>query len=124
MNDGIHFGEFLDYIEEENQRWKKFFGRHPEALDLPLDIAGDVRALVLHIFAVELYFANKVSGQPVIDLHKLPAESLDEIFAISGLAGRMYFRHSPRQRLVSIGGIRPNQSKRQQEETGCPGVYS
>ncbi len=90
MNDGIHFGELLDYIEEENQRWKQFFGRHPEALDLPLDIAGDVRALVLHIFAVELYFANKVSGQPAIELHKLPAESLDEIFAISELAGRMY----------------------------------
>ena len=40
MNDGIHFGEFPDYIEEENRRWKQFFGRHPEALDLPLDIAG------------------------------------------------------------------------------------
>jgi hypothetical protein len=35
MNDGIHFGEFLDYIEEENRRWKQLFGRHPEALDLP-----------------------------------------------------------------------------------------
>ena len=81
MNEGIHFDEFLGYLEEENRRWKQFFERHPEALNLPLDIAGDVRSLVLHVFAVELYFANALSAQPARDADKLAAaNNLDDIF--------------------------------------------
>jgi hypothetical protein len=60
---GIQFDELLAYTEEENQRWQQFFARHPEALDLPLDIAGNVRELVRHIFAVELFFANQVTAE-------------------------------------------------------------
>jgi uncharacterized damage-inducible protein DinB len=91
MNEGIHFDEFLGYLEEENRRWKQFFERHPEALNLPLDIAGDVRSLVLHVFAVELYFANALSAQPARDADKLAAaNNLDDIFAISGRAGQIY----------------------------------
>ena len=55
MNDGIHFGEFLDCLEEQNRPWKQVFGRHPEALDLLLDLAGEVRSLVPHLFAVKRY---------------------------------------------------------------------
>src|SRR5256886_11902841 len=64
MTDGIQFSELLEYLRGENQRWIRFFARHPQALDLPLDIAGSVRKLILHIFAVELFFANAVSGNP------------------------------------------------------------
>jgi uncharacterized damage-inducible protein DinB len=90
MIDGIQFSELLDYLEAENRDWKQFFSRHPQAFDLPLDIAGDVRKLVLHIFEVELFFANAVSGKPQAEVEKLPSDALDELFGISEKAARLY----------------------------------
>lgn len=90
MKAGIQFDELLAYTEEENQRWQQFFARHPEALDLPLDIAGNVRELVRHIFAVELFFANQVTGGEKVNLDELPSATLDEIFGISEKATRIY----------------------------------
>src|SRR5436305_9916872 len=86
MMDGIRFDELLDYSVEENRRWQQFFARQPETLDLPLDIAGTVRQLVLHIFAVELYFANAISGSEREDPDELPIESVEEIFAVGDKA--------------------------------------
>jgi uncharacterized damage-inducible protein DinB len=90
MKAGIQFEELLAYTEEENRRWKDFFTRHPEALDLPLDVAGSVRELVRHIFAVELFFANQVTGGEGINPDKLPSETLDQIFGISEKAAGIY----------------------------------
>lgn len=90
MIDGIQFSELVDYLGCENQRWKQFFSRYPQALDLPLDIAGDVRKLVRHIFEVELFFANAASGKPQGNAEKLPTGTLDELFAISETAAKLY----------------------------------
>lgn len=90
MTDGIQFSELLDYTEEESERWKQFFSRHPEALDLSLDIAGNVRQLVLHIFAVELYFANALLGLEKVNPDKLPTEPLAELFNIGEQAAHKY----------------------------------
>jgi len=83
MTDGIQCSELLEYLRGENQRWIRFFARHPQELDLPLDLAGGVRKLILHIFAVELFFANAVSGNPQVDVEKFPNSSLDDLFGIS-----------------------------------------
>jgi uncharacterized damage-inducible protein DinB len=90
MDAGIQFTELLDYGAEENRRWQEFFERFPQTLDLPLDIAGNVRQLVLHIFAVELYFANAISGEEKVDPDQLPNTTLDEVFAIGDQAAEMY----------------------------------
>jgi uncharacterized damage-inducible protein DinB len=90
MTDGIQFSELLDYLRGENRRWAEFFSRHPQALDLPLDIAGDVGKLILHIFAVELFFANAVSGKPPLDGEKFRSSSLDDLFGISQRAADIY----------------------------------
>lgn len=90
MNDGIQFAELLAYTEEENERWKEFFARNPAALDLPLDIAGTVRELVLHTFAVELYFANAILGLEKINPETLPSGTLDELFGLGEQAARRY----------------------------------
>src|SRR5215471_2635259 len=89
MVDGISFSELLAYSDEETRRWKQFFERHSEAIDMPLDIAGDVRQLVMHIFAVELFFANAISGS-AIDPDALPTATLDEIFAVHQKASAIY----------------------------------
>jgi uncharacterized damage-inducible protein DinB len=117
MNDGIKFSELLDYTEAENKRWKQLFARHPEALALPLNIAGNVQQLVLHIFAVELYFANAISGHKV-DPDSLPTNTLDETFAIGEQAARIYREFFARAKpedwsgLVDLGRIGLRASKR------------
>jgi len=118
MTDGIQFSELLDYAEEESERWKQFFNRHPKALDLPLDIAGNVRRLVLHIFAVELYFANAVLGLERVNPEKLPTEPLDELFDIGEQAARKYHEFFAKAKpgdwteLVDLGRVSLKASKR------------
>ena len=89
MKAGIQFEELLAYTEEESHRWKQFFVTHPQALDLPLDIAGSVRELVRHIFAVELFFASLVTGEKA-DPNPPPATTLNEMFAVGEKATSMY----------------------------------
>jgi uncharacterized damage-inducible protein DinB len=92
MDSGIQFSELLTYNEEEAKRWKQFFVRNPKALDLPLDIAGDVRKLVVHIFAVELFFANMLTGEPQKAAAGHDTQNLDEIFALGEQAAQLYKR--------------------------------
>ena len=89
MSAGIHFEELLAYTEEESLRWKQFFRAYPQALDLPLDIAGSVRELVKHIFAVELFFADLATGKKA-DPNQATATTLDEIFALGEKAASVY----------------------------------
>jgi uncharacterized damage-inducible protein DinB len=84
MNDGIRFSELLAYAAEENRRWKEWFREHPQAMDLPCDIAGSptVRNFLLHIFTTDLYFAHRLLGLASPDFKALPHATIDELFGI------------------------------------------
>jgi uncharacterized damage-inducible protein DinB len=93
MDSGITFAELLAYTEHETEHWKEWFASHPEVLDRECDIAraGTVRALLLHIFATELFFACAVLDLPKLDWEKLPSNTVSELFAIAEQA-RAKFR--------------------------------
>jgi uncharacterized damage-inducible protein DinB len=82
---GLSFGELLDYCAEENNRWRDFFKKHPDALDLPADIAGtkNVREVVLHIAAVQMRYAERLLNMPITDYDTLAGKSGEELFALS-----------------------------------------
>lgn len=82
---GLSFGELLDYCAEENNRWRDFFKQHPDALDLPADIAGtkNVREVVLHIAAVQMRYAERLLNMPIADYATLQGRSGEELFALS-----------------------------------------
>jgi hypothetical protein len=69
MDPGIPFADLLAYNSAENAHWKRWFAEQAAALDLPCDVAGagTVRNLLLHIFATELFFANRVLDLPKAD---------------------------------------------------------
>ena len=92
MDPGISFADLLAYNADETEHWKRFFAEHTAALDLPCDVAGagSVRKLLHHIFATELFFANRVLDQPRIDYDKLPQEALEDLFAIHAEAHRKF----------------------------------
>ena len=88
------FSEMLDANQRETGKWQTWFERQPaELLDLPLGIAmaKDVREFLLHIFAVELRYAERLTGSPVTEYESLPTGSVRELFAV-GERARGLFR--------------------------------
>lgn len=109
--DGIRFTELLDYNAEETQRWKQWFAANAAAADLPVDIAGagTVRHLLLHIFFVELHFANAVLGLAPADFQTLrtqienaKSQSVGELFAVSEEATRKYRDYFAKRRRKNL----------------------
>jgi uncharacterized damage-inducible protein DinB len=81
---GLSFGELLDYSAEESNHWRDFFTQHPEAMDLPCDIAQTktVRELALHIVVVQMRYAERLLNMPITDYAKLEGKSGEELFAL------------------------------------------
>jgi uncharacterized damage-inducible protein DinB len=82
---GLSFGELLDYCAEENNHWRDFFKKQPDALNLPADIAGtkNVREVVLHITAVQMRYAERLLNMPITEYDALEGKSGEELFALS-----------------------------------------
>jgi uncharacterized damage-inducible protein DinB len=89
----LSFDEMLDANGRETAKWRSWFERQPaEVLDLPLDIAlaKNVREFLLHIFAVELRYAERLMGSPITEYEALPAGSVRELFGIGESAQGLY----------------------------------
>ena len=90
---GISFSELLRFTEQETDRWHQFLAKQgPATLDIPVDLGQGktVRDLLLHIFGVELKYAERVAGGPLTQPADLPKRTIDEIFSIATTAhGKM-----------------------------------
>jgi uncharacterized damage-inducible protein DinB len=89
----ISFQDLLSANEAETQKWRAWFEQQPAAvLDVPLSIAlaKNVREFLLHIFAVELRYAERLAGKPITDYETLPTSSVAELFGIGERARAMY----------------------------------
>ena len=89
----ISFPELLAANEAETQKWRAWFDQQPAAvLDVPLSIAlaKNVREFLLHIFAVELRYAERLAGLPITAYETLPAGTVPELFGIGDKARGMY----------------------------------
>ena len=94
----LSFTEMLDANERETAKWQDWFEHQPaEVLDLPLDIAlaEDVREFLLHIFAVELRYAERLTGSAVTEYEALPTGSVGELFATGERARKLYREYFP-----------------------------
>jgi uncharacterized damage-inducible protein DinB len=87
MQDQI-LSALLAYNEEDTQRWHQFFREHPEALDVPIDVAKkhSARGLVNHIFAVEYRYSQRLVGEPDRPFEDFPEGAADELFAVGAEA--------------------------------------
>jgi uncharacterized damage-inducible protein DinB len=81
---GLSFGELLDYSAEESNHWRDFFAQHPDALDVPCDIAGTktVRELVLHIVIVQMRYAERLLNMPITEYESLEGKPGEELFVL------------------------------------------
>ena len=90
------FAEMLEANERETGKWQDWFERQPAGLlDLPLSIAmaKDVREFLLHIFAVELRYAERLTGLAITEYESIPSGSVHELFAIGEKARAFYRRY-------------------------------
>ncbi len=88
METGISFQELMYYNDAETRRWREFLEQHRDALDVQVEIAGakNIRGLIVHIFAVELRYAERLLGAAATPYEQLPAGPLNEMFSIADTA--------------------------------------
>ena len=84
MSVGISLDELLAWNEEVSDFWKAHLDANPNLLELPCDIGGtkNVQEFVRHIWGVELRWAQRLAGLPVMAKEEMPAGPLDAIFAL------------------------------------------
>jgi uncharacterized damage-inducible protein DinB len=89
--DGIPFRTLLAYRDLETRRWFEWFRAHPAALDAPVGAGrtATVHGLVLHIFAVELRYAERLLARRVTEYDELNPQGLDALFAVGDRARRL-----------------------------------
>ncbi len=89
----ISFADLLAANEAETQKWRTWFDGQPAVvLDVSLSIAlaKNVREFLLHIFGVELRYAERLAGLPITEYETLPTGSVAELFGIGERARAMY----------------------------------
>ena len=85
-------GEMLAWLDVTSNKWRALIEEHPEILQLPCDVmgVGTVGALLQHIVAVELRYAEQLSGLPPSDYSTIPFDSAAAIYATHERAMKMY----------------------------------
>jgi uncharacterized damage-inducible protein DinB len=89
----LTYAELLDHDEQETEQWREWFRKHPDALDIKMELAmqHDVRGVLFHIFVIELRYAERLMEQPEVPAESLAKASLDDLFVI-GATARKKFR--------------------------------
>jgi uncharacterized damage-inducible protein DinB len=74
--------DVLAWHEQNTANWRQLLTEHPEALALPCDIAGtkSLGELLQHIVAVELRYAERLTGLPATDYAAIPFDSVASIY--------------------------------------------
>ena len=84
----IPIENLLTWNESTAQHWRDFFLAHPMQLLLPCDIRNgkNVADTLQHIVAVELRYAQRLSGLPESTYEEIPKDSIDSLLAAHELA--------------------------------------
>ncbi len=74
--------ELLAWVEEMSKGWRALLEKHPEALLLPCDVreSHSVGELLQHIVAVELRYAERLSGLPESSYEQIPLGTAAELY--------------------------------------------
>lgn len=83
--------EIMAWLETTSAKWKALIEANSQILALPCDVMGvtTVAGLLQHIVAVELRYAEQLSGQPPSDYSQIPFDSAASIYATHERAAEM-----------------------------------
>jgi uncharacterized damage-inducible protein DinB len=80
----LSYGALLEYTSNENHRWREWFASHPAAWDLPFatGMMATIGGVALHIFAIELRYAQRLLGREVTPPERFTQRTIDEVFEL------------------------------------------
>lgn len=110
MHCAYTYETLLAYTETEHARWRDWFALHPAALDVPFAEGrmATVRGVVIHIFGVELRYAERLHDRAVSsyeDIYDLAGSTVDSIFAVGGRARALlkaYLAHATEEQMKTV----------------------
>lgn len=75
--------EVMAWLDVTSRKWRELIEAHPEILAMPCDVmgVGTVDRLLQHIVAVELRYAEQLSGLPPTEYAAIPFDSAAAIYA-------------------------------------------
>jgi uncharacterized damage-inducible protein DinB len=78
----IQGNELLEWVDKISSNWKRLIAAHPEVLQFPCDIreTTSVAQLLQHIVAVELRYAERLSGRAETPYELVPYDSVEAIY--------------------------------------------
>ncbi|MGA1982588.1 MAG: DinB family protein [Acidobacteriaceae bacterium] len=84
--------EVMAWLDTTSKNWRGLIEEHPEILNLPCDVmgVGTVGGLLQHIVAVELRYADQLSGLPPTEYAAIPFDSAAAIYATHDRAMKMF----------------------------------
>jgi len=74
----------LEVTSKEHHRWRDWFVEHPKAWAVPFGTGrmATIGGVVLHIFGVELRYAQRLLDQEVTSWEEFRQTSIDEVFEV------------------------------------------
>ena len=78
----LRYETLLELTSTEHHLWHEWFLDHPVAWDVPFATGrmATIGRLVLHIFAVELRYAQRLVGDEVTPWEEFPQTSIESVF--------------------------------------------
>jgi uncharacterized damage-inducible protein DinB len=83
--------ETMAWVERTSTGWRDLIVAHPEILALPCDVTNvsTVGELLQHIVAVELRYAEQLTGLPPSDYSTIPFDSAEALYATHSRAAAL-----------------------------------
>jgi uncharacterized damage-inducible protein DinB len=80
----LRYDTLLEFTSKEHHRWHDWFVVHPKAWDVPFATGrmATIGKLVLHIFGVELRYAQRLLDQDVTAWEEFQQTSIEEVFVL------------------------------------------
>jgi uncharacterized damage-inducible protein DinB len=79
----LAFDELLRYTNEERVKWRQWFQRHPDGMEVPLqpgDRFSTVGKLIDHIFLVERRHLQRLTSEPLANATGLTGNNAPPLF--------------------------------------------
>jgi uncharacterized damage-inducible protein DinB len=79
----LGFDELVRYTDEERDKWRRFFVRHPQALETAVQPSSrfpTVGQLIDHVFLVERRHLQRLRGEPVVEKTGLTGNNAPPLF--------------------------------------------